>query len=204
MTENPVESTEHPVPVTVPEITSVEELDTALGALTDIDAQLGRIEATRAREINRAHAKANQRRAPLGSTRDAWVAAIARYCDSRKPYLRRRFGRTIRLSHGVIEWRWSPLALDVEAESIQDAKQRDAALRELIGLIRKLKGWRKYIRIKYELDKDALKKHPRITNRIPGLRRTQHEDLRIKPNKVRSALVNEGRTIVVRGKARKN
>ena len=204
MAAEPVEPVEVSEPVLAPEITSVQALDAALGELTGIDAQLNRIEATRTRAIARVNNAANKRREALDKERAAWVAAIAEYCRTRKSYLRGRFGRTIKLTHGVIEWRWSPLALEVDAERMADAAKKAAALNELIELIRSTKGWRRFIRIRYELNKDALKKHPRFTNRLPGVRRTQHEDLRIKPHKVKSPLLAEGRPIVVRGKARKN
>ena len=86
--------------------------------------------------------------------------------------------RTIDLPTGVFGWRLTPPAV-----SLKNVK---AVLKELVKL-----GLKRFIRVKQEVDKDAMLKEPKLAMSVKGVSIGQHEEFVVKPAELKTEITSD-------------
>lgn len=107
----------------------------------------------------------------LTKERDAFFVALFAFAAPRKVELTKK-ARSIKTDKGVFGWRWTTPAVD-----IQEGKTDE----DIIALLQK-KGLTKYVRVLYEIDREALlRDEPEVT----GVTYTQRDEFFAKPKLAR-------------------
>lgn len=123
--------------------------------LSDLNQQLGRwseLNEEKQDLIRRAQSRIDEAKAELQSAlepldkqqRDIEAAATV-HLKRRRRSLRNRFGITIQLDNGIVKWR-------IIGRSLDTPKDTQPIVKHLLGR----RGGRRYLRVKYELDRKAL------------------------------------------------
>jgi phage host-nuclease inhibitor protein Gam len=125
-----------------------------------------------------------KRAAPLVESIEADVAALHAWAEANRSTLLDAGKKTAQIATGEIGWRRTPPAV-----RISGVKAVIAALKTL--------GLKRFIRVKEEIDKDAMKKEPDVAAAVPGVKLTQQEEFWIKPfgseiERSRTQKVNDG------------
>ncbi|HET6622602.1 MAG TPA: host-nuclease inhibitor Gam family protein [Candidatus Saccharimonadales bacterium] len=141
-------------------ITSFEELTNVQSAIIGLNYQIDTANAKRDERIGRAKdiydfvarvetESAAETTDPLEAERDQLREAIATYLMKGRRRLRHRFGKTIESLFGTVKWR-------VIAASVETPRDTSEVINHLLNR----RGGKRYLRVRYDLDKKALLKAP--------------------------------------------
>lgn len=155
---------------TVPQ--TLEEVELEVRQIAMLRQTLRQSELDEQQQIQRIRETEAGYRRPLAEELDQRERGVQVFADSHRMELTRANQiKSIRLpSGGELLWRMTPPRLVVSS--------RVKAATILATL--KRRGHTQFIRIKEELDKEALKKHPEVIQTIRGLSLQQHEEFIIK------------------------
>lgn len=118
-------------------------------------------------EIAGIKARLEKELAPLIKERDAYFTGLYAFAQAKRVDLT-KLARSVRLASGVFGWRWTPPYVEVTHKGGEEA---------VITYLRKA-GMEKYLRVTYELDREAmLVDHPKV----PGVEYSQREEFFAKP-----------------------
>ena len=85
--------------------------------------------------------------------------------------------KTVEVPTGTFGWRMTPLSV-----SLRDAKSILKSLKSL--------GLKRFIRIKEEINKEAMLKEPEIAKKVEGVTINQHEEFIVKPDKLEVEIIS--------------
>lgn len=105
--------------------------------------------------------------APLGQKQEELVKKLAAFAEANRSRLAK--GKTIQLPSGVLNWRLTPFKVT--------PRGKVAAI--LAELKRRRLG--RFIRVKEELDREAMLREPEVAGKVPGISIDRREELYIQP-----------------------
>lgn len=146
-----------------------QEIEAKLSELAEVDTQLRELEVTKDQEIKRIVDEYAPRIDPLTERREGLMTELATLYVDNESVLTTGHGKTAVFRSGVLSSRSSQGSLVVDDEG--------AAMKYL----RKHGLLRRFTRMgKRTIDKAALKKHPEVVEKIPGMSIDTPEHLHIK------------------------
>lgn len=161
---------------------TLTEADAVVGKIGTIQSQIDELTASVDLAINELKEELRKKLEPLKKDRTNLLTSIFAYAESHKEDLTEE-KKSIELTHGTIGWRLTPPSV---ALKVSDAEMLDTL---------KERGLDCYIRIKEELDRQALIADRDMLPRLKGLSFVQKEEFFVKPNS--SSEVEKTRTIVL-------
>ena len=121
-------------------------------------------------QVEKLQREAAQQDDPLKLEQDKLVKQLATFAEANRSRL--AHGKTIRLSSGIFNWRLTPYKVNVSGG---EAKLLDHLIKE---------GVRRCIRIKREINRDAMLLRPDDAAQLPGVSITRREELYIQPTEL--------------------
>ena len=148
---------------------SKEEVDKQVARVGEIQRQLETVRINLDEAIAAAKVKAVAEAGPLESEMAKLVDGISAYCEVHRGELTDG-GRikTVKLRNGELRWRLTPPAV-----TLRNVKQIVVNLKGL--------GLNRFIRIKEEVDKEAMLREPELAKSIRGVSITQREEFVVVP-----------------------
>ena len=145
--------------IAVPIRTSDTECDDRILQLGDNLRALQQVQVDLDAELARVKANAETQAAPLQAMVEGLSEAIEAYCDThRKRLTDDGKSKSYSFGNGEVSWRNAPASV----------KLRKVA--DIVAWLREQKGkWRKFLRISYEVDKQAMLRHVDQAREIPGV-----------------------------------
>ncbi|HET7629775.1 MAG TPA: host-nuclease inhibitor Gam family protein, partial [Candidatus Saccharimonadales bacterium] len=136
-------------------ITSHEDFESAQFKLIGLNYRIDEANAKRDGQIERARdvfdtissqatTAARETTDPLEQEKAELLQACTRYLTANRSRLRRRFGKTIKSMFGTTKW------------DVRGATDTPGDTTAAVNFLRGRRGGKKYLRVKYELDKKAL------------------------------------------------
>ena len=145
---------------------SIAQADELLGKLSSLQDSINEIEARLRREVAELKAKAKKDLEVLEGKRGVAINALFTFAHPRKAELTKK-QRTVNLPCGVFGWRMTPPRVELEC-GIKDA----------IAVLKQT-GNREFIRIKEEIDREALLEKKPV---IEGISYEQNDEFFVVPN----------------------
>ncbi len=156
---------------------SLEEVDEAVAKIGNLQRRKIVEQTKLDNKVQAAKNTAAKHIAPLDEKIDELVEGIAAYSGANRSKLTDDGKhKTVKLRSGELRWRTTPPAVNLRG------------VESVIRAIKK-KGWDHFLRIKSEVDKEALKREPALANTIPGVSITQREEFVVVPSETQAELV---------------
>ncbi|NBB17014.1 host-nuclease inhibitor protein Gam [Caulobacter sp. SLTY] len=149
-----------------PAAQSREETEALIARIGDLQRDLQRREADHGDAVARLKETAEAAAKPLKEEIAEAEDRVARWCEANREALTKGDKhKTVRLLTGVISWRHRPPKVSIKGRKPEDVVQHlltpgDAALLHLRRL---------FVRVKYELNKEAMRDHPEDAASLPGV-----------------------------------
>lgn len=149
---------------------SQEEADRLLGEIGALSREVARIEADLTDQVERAKAAAKQQAAPLAEAIKAKFQALTAWAEANKAELLGGKRRSLQLTHGAIGWRWGSPAVRIK----RGCEEAVVTTLERLGLDR-------FLRVKRELNREAILEDPAAVEGIAGVAIERAESFWAKP-----------------------
>lgn len=138
-----------------PSIQTIEDANLAIALIGSSRRDLIRIEADMNDALAQAKARYEEEAAPLARTIEANIAVLREYCEQH----REEYGiaKTVVFAAGEVSWRTRPPMVKVRS------------VKRAIAWIIERK-WREFLRVKHDLNKEAMLARPERAAQIPGVK----------------------------------
>jgi phage host-nuclease inhibitor protein Gam len=113
---------------------------------------------------------ATEQSTPLIAERDELAKAVAAYCEAHRSELIDNKTKTVKLPSGEISWRFTPPSVGIKNTTA------------VIAAIKERCWGKRFLRVKVEINRQALRDDPKRALTIPGVSIGRKEELIIKPN----------------------
>ena len=156
--------------ITVMEIpTSIDEVNDSVSAIAKKQAEINAVAKEYGEKILDIQNEAAKKSSILSEEINRLFAGVYSFCESNRPELTKDGKKTIELPSGVICWRFNPPSVALRTSA-----------KKAIEALRKAK-LNKFIRIKREINKEAILAHSEDVANISGIEIVQMETFNIKP-----------------------
>lgn len=153
----------------VPTPASKEEAEQYLAAIGQDQREVSLIEQAMNEELEQVKAKYQEQAKPYNQRIEATFRALHNWAEANRDSLLKGRLKTVRLTTGTLTWRMTPPKVNVRGtEAVIAALER-------FGLDR-------FLRLKKEIDKDAILKEPQAVEGIDGLSISQKEEFAATPD----------------------
>jgi phage host-nuclease inhibitor protein Gam len=158
----------------LPQLTRAE-VEEKIGAIAIEQAKVTKLQADADRRI----AQIQQQLAEALVVPNAFIAAnvdlVLRWADANRADLCAKDSKTVKFATGEVAWRLDPPSVSVP--------KKPEKLKAIVKALLK-KKLRRFVRVKFELDKEAILKEPEKIAGVEGLTINQAETISLKPNQV--------------------
>jgi phage host-nuclease inhibitor protein Gam len=154
-----------------PQIPAPATLAEAEGLLAEIGSDQRQVEALETRmneQLARIKAEFEASAAPINEAIEARFASLQAWAEAHKQTLLDRSRKTAKIATGELGWRTSPPAV------------RITGVPAVLEALKQLR-LKRFIRVKEEVDKEAIRKDPDAVKNVKGISITQQEEFWIKP-----------------------
>lgn len=162
---------------------NIEEVDGLIAMIGQLQRQLQSVESNMNEQIDKIKEESGAQADELRHTIDDHVASVEAYCSVHRDKLTDSGKKkTVKLRSGEVRWRLTPPAI-----SIGNAKAVIAALEKL--------GLNRFLRIKTEVNRQALLAEPEVAENVPGVSVTQREEFVIVPDNSQAEAIKRGKVV---------
>lgn len=135
------------------------EADALLLRVGQLTREIEAIEGRLSTAVEKLKAEAKSKTEALAKEAKAAFAALVAWAETEKEDLLSGGKRSVQMTHGVIGWRWSPAAVRV-------AKGVDEEC--IVATLQRLELAR-FVRVRAELNREAILEEPAAIDEVPGL-----------------------------------
>ena len=155
--------------------TSIDEVNDWVGKIAGIQNEVNQIEVDLNAEVLSLQSDATEKAAPLKAEIEKLFAGIYSYCEANRLELTNNGKiKSVELPSGQISWRFNPPSVKTKS---------GLKVADLIAILRRHRLGR-FVRPKYEVDKEAILKNPGSVIGIPEISIVQDEVFSVKPNEL--------------------
>lgn len=150
---------------------TIEAADKDVQKMGELERKIATINTTLGEDISQLQEDAAEKLQPLEAEKEKLHNGVQAFAEANRDALTDG-GRTKTvklLGGGVLKWRLTPPRLNVTGTAVR-----------IIATLKR-RGLSEFVRVKEELDKEALLARPDVVKKIRGLQVEQREELTIKP-----------------------
>lgn len=158
--------------------TSIKGVDVGIRKIARIQNEIDSIAQDYAEKILALQEEAKMKISPLKKNVDSIFTGIYAYCSANRPALLDKGRKTIDLPSGTICWRYNPPSV---------LFKHGLKIADVIAILKK-KRLGKFVRVKHEINKEAILLNPDAVAKIPEIRIVQEETFNVKPNDLKTEI----------------